>query len=434
MHKTQLKKNLNFPMAFSLVVGMVIGSGVFFKATPVAKYSGSFFFIILAWTLGGIMSLAGALVAAEFSSRYPFTGGLYIYLEKLYGKTFAFLFGWMNTLIYTPAILSALSVLFADQIGSLTKISQFQHDLLAVLILTLIIFINVLGNKYGGIFQLVATILKLIPIFLIMVSGLLKPIELTYFESTEIATRNFGLAVLSTLWAYDGWLSVPNVAGEIKNAKKNLVLVLISGMIFVMGVYLIINISYINVLGISSLISSDNAINIISKSLFGNFGGVLISLGIIISIIGTLNGFALTGIRIPYAMAENNRFVFNETFKKLHPITATPINSTILIFIISLLYIFTRSFNRLTDLAMFSTWIFYVFFFIGIFIVRKREGKNKDGYNTFLYPLTPLIAIISGAYIVINNIISNPVDSIFSILLTLIGLPIYYIFVNKKRL
>lgn len=432
MEQVQLKRNLNIWMALSLVVGMVIGSGVFFKATPVARFSGNFFLIFLAWFLGGIMSLCGALVAAEFSSRYPHTGGLYVYLEQIYGKTVSFLFGWMNTLIYTPAILSALSVLFADQIKNLIKINQIVHDLLALSILSLVIVVNIIGNKYGGSLQLLATILKLVPIFLIIIFGLARPISLVNFCETREFTENFGLAVLSTLWAYDGWLSVPNVAGEMKNPKRNLVVVLIFGMMFVMTVYILINIAYINVLGILKLAASDNAINLISLSLFGKIGSFLIAIGIIISIVGTLNGFALTGIRIPFAMATNEHFVFNNIFSKLHCRFATPINSTLLIYFISVLYIFTRSFNRLTDLAMFSTWIFYILFFTGIFIVRKREGKNQDGYNTFLYPITPLIAILSGVYIVLNNIFSNPIDSIFSILITLVGLPIYWAFVRKK--
>lgn len=136
------RKNLNIWMVLFLVVGMVIGSGVFFKATPVAKYSGSFAFIFFAWLLGGVMSLCGALVAAEFSARYPHTGGLYVYLEKIYGNKISFLFGWMNTLIYTPAILSALSVLFADQVSSMLNANQMMHDILALSILTAIVIIN----------------------------------------------------------------------------------------------------------------------------------------------------------------------------------------------------------------------------------------------------------------------------------------------------
>jgi len=427
-----LKKNLNIWMALSLVVGMVIGSGVFFKATPVAKYSGSFTFIFFAWLLGGVMSLCGALVAAEFSARYPHTGGLYVYLEKIYGNEISFLFGWMNTLIYIPAILSALSVLFADQVSSMLNANQMVHDILALSILTAIVIINVIGNKYGGALQLLATVLKLIPLFLIILFGLIRPIEAENFASYGHFTKNFGLAVLSTLWAYDGWLSVPNVAGEMKNAKKNLVLVLIFGMLFGIVVYLLVNIAYINVIGIGKLATVENATNLISEKLFGQIGKVLISLGIIISIVGTLNGFALTGIRIPYAMATNQRFIANNVFSKLHPRFATPVNSSILVYILSLLYIFTRSFNRLTDLAMFSTWIFYVLFFTGIFIKRKREGKNKEGYNTFLYPITPLVAIFSGLYVLVNNIFSNPTDSIFSVLITLLGLPVYFLFVKKK--
>lgn len=433
MNEMHLKKNLNIWMALSLVVGMVIGSGVFFKATPVAKYSTSFLLIFLAWFLGGVMSICGALVAAEFSSRYTKTGGLYVYLDKIYGKEISFLFGWMNTLIYTPAILSALSVLFADQVTNFLGKTQLIHDIIAILILTVVILVNIIGNKYGGILQLAATVLKLIPIVLIILFGLIRPFESSSFVTITNTTRNFGLAVLSTLWAYDGFLSVPNVAGEMKNAKKNLVLVLIFGMLFVMLVYILINLSYVNVIGIEKLAFSDNAIGLISNKLFGKVGSFLISIGIIISILGTLNGFALTGIRIPYAMAKNRHFVFNEFFSSLHERFATPINSSILIYILSILYIFTRSFNRLTDLAMFSTWIFYVLFFFGLFLIRKRYGKNDGGYNTFLYPLTPLVAILSGLYILINNIISNPMDSIFSILITLIGFPVYIIFVNKAK-
>lgn len=183
-----LKKNLNIWMALSLVVGMVIGSGVFFKATPVAKYSGSFTFIFLAWFLGGVMSLCGALVAAEFSARYPHTGGLYVYLEKIYGNEISFLFGWMNTLIYTPAILSALSVLFADQVSSMLNANQILHDILALgknedgyntflypitplvaIFSGLYILVNnIFSNPTDSIFSILVTILGL-PVYVIFV-------------------------------------------------------------------------------------------------------------------------------------------------------------------------------------------------------------------------------------------------------------------------
>lgn len=431
----QLKKEIGFSVALSLVIGTVIGSGIFMKPGKVIEYSGGSTMALWAWVFGGIITIAGGLTIAEVSTQIPKTGGLYVYLEEAYGKIWGFLSGWVQTVIYGPAIIGALGLYFGSLLAHLFAMEaqwKLPLGIIAILFLTIV---NSLGTKYGGYLQTAATVGKLVPIILIAVFGIWKGngqiLNMSSGVSTEIS---MGAAILATLWAYDGWMLVGFVAGEMKNPAKLLPRAIIGGLAVVTLAYLLVNVALLHVLPAAKIMAlGENAAGTAASVLFGDLGGKLISVGILISIFGCLNGKILAFPRVPYAMAERNQLPFSKVFSKIHRKYGTPVQATVMEIVIAIIMMIVSNPDRLSDIAIFSVYIFYIQAFFAVFILRRRNKGEKRPYNVPLYPFIPLLAIVGSGYVVISTIIDNPKDSLFAILLTLIGLPLYWFLKRKSE-
>jgi APA family basic amino acid/polyamine antiporter len=430
MSNSELKKEIGIIPALAIVIGMVIGSGVFFKPTAVFSATGAPGLGMFAWVLGGIISIAGGLTAAEISAAIPKTGGMVAYLEETYGDIWGYLLGWAQTVVYFPASIAALAIIFATQVDSLLGLSNGTLVPIAIIVTIFLIIMNCLGSKTGGVIQTVATAGKLIPLFAIIVLGLVKggggvvrlfPIT----AANHPIGTSLGSALVATMFAYDGWINVGAIAGEMKNPAKDLPKAIVGGLSLVMAVYIIINVAYLYVLPASTLAATATPAADVAKIIFGASGGKVITIGILISIFGALNGYILTGMRIPYAMALENKLPASNWLSKLNPTSKTPINSGILIGIISIILMFTGKFNQLTDLLIFVIWIFYVMTFYAVFVLRKKQPNLHRPYKVPLYPIVPIIAIVGGAYIIINTIVTQPLNAGLGILLTVIGFPVY---------
>lgn len=434
MKNTSLKKNITLIEAMAIVVGMIIGSGIFLKPGIVLQSAGSPLMSILAWITGGIITLASALTIAEIAAVIPKSGGLYVYLSELYGEAFGFLLGWVQTIISYPASVAAQAIAFATYANFFIPFTNIQQKIIAVSILAFILLMNVLATKFGGIIQTVATIGKLIPISAIIIFGLIMKTNLNSSTVTNVMTKGtgFGAAILGTLWAYDGWISVTNMAGELKNPEKNLPKVISIGVIFVIAVYAVFNIAIFNTLTTNQIISSKTPAADVANVLFGSNGGILITAGIMISVFGALNGYLMTGARIPFSMGEKKQLPFSNTIGKIHPKFNTPANSLIFESFIAIIYIMSGTFNTLTDLLVFVLWIFFTMGVCGVFLLRKRFPQEKGLYKVPFYPLTPIIGIIGGIYILVNTLIDSPKNSLVGIIITILGLPVYR-FINKNK-
>jgi basic amino acid/polyamine antiporter, APA family len=432
--KAELKKDIGFFAAMALVVGMVIGSGIFFKPGIVLFNTGSATLGLTAWIIGGIITLTAGLTIAELAAAIPKTGGLYIYLEETYGKLWGYLFGWVQTIIYGPGTIAALGIIFITQATLFVPMGETTQKLAAIGIVAFITFINALGTKYGGNLQSVFTAAKLVPIALITVMGLL------YSSNGQIVAEpaitggaGLGAAILATLWAYDGWIAVGYVAGEMKDPGRTLPRAIVGGLGLVMLVYVSINVALLHVLPAGVLAASKTPAADVSKVLFGTGGASLIAIGILISIFGTLNGYILTGARIPFTMGERGLLPFSNFLGQLHPRFNTPIPAMIVQAILASLFILSGSFNRLTDLAVFVIYFFFTMGFVAVFILRKREPNLLRPYRVPGYPVVPIIAILGGVYILVNNLITNPMDSMLGIGLTLLGIPVYWYMTKKNE-
>ena len=417
--------------AISLVIGCAIGSGVFVKPGKVLLAAGTSNGALLAWVLAGVMSLAGGLTIAEIAFRIPRTGGVYTYFGEIYGKTAGFMNGWIQILIYGPGLMAALSAYFGVLFVQFWNLPDSYQVPVALIALYFLALVNATSVRGSARISEITTALKLLPIAIIGIAGIFmggEPIFGVSLPESMPKGAGMGAAVLACLWAYDGWMNVANIAGEIKNPARNLPRAIVIGIFTIMGAYLLVNLSLFHVLD-KGLIATLNAkaAGAASEQLFGPVGGKLISLGILVSIFGCLNGNILTVTRIPYAVACNGPFPFREQFARLHPRFQTPVFSVILKAFIATVMVLLMNPDRITDLAMFSMYLFYGFTFIGIFKIRKRFGIPGAGeYRIPFYPVVPLVAVAGCGYIVWGMLQQAPMDAAVSVGIALLGIPVYH--------
>lgn len=433
--KQEMKKSLGMLQGLALVVGMIIGSGIFLKPGVVLQNAGSPVMALIAWVVGGIVTLASALSIAEIAANIPKAGGLYIYLEDLYGPKWGFLLGWVQSIISYPASVAAQAIAFATYAANFVSMNTWEQRFLAIGILVFILTLNILSTKFGGFVQVAATIGKLVPIVAILATGFVKGMlpGAAGMSTVLIGKSATGAAILGTLWAYDGWIGVTNMAGEMKNPKKNLPRVISIGIIFVIAVYAVFNIVAFNTLPAAELAASDKPGFDVAQALFGEGGTIFLTIGIMISVFGALNGYLMTAARVPQAMAARGQLPMAKVIGAVHPKLGTPTNALIMQSVLAVIYILSGSFNTLTDMLIFVLWIFFVLGVVGVFILRKRGLSDKNGYRVPLYPMVPLVGALGGSFILVSTLISAPTLSLIGIGITLVGLPVYYLLQKKNK-
>ncbi|AJQ28179.1 APC family permease [Pelosinus fermentans] len=426
--QSNLQKNLGLMPAMALVIGMVIGSGIFMKSGSVILAAGDSTMALMAWVLGGGITLAAGLTVSELGVQIPKTGGLYTYLNEVYGKMWAYLYGWMQTVIYGPATIGALGLYFSSLLLPFFGISEEFRLPIAVGSVFFMTGVNCLGTKYGGFIQTVATIGKLIPIALIVIFGLWKGNgQVLGMTSGVTPPLGMGAAVLATLWAYDGWVGVSFVAGEMKNPAKQLPKAIVFGLGIVIIAYLTMNIAIMHVLPAAEIAALGKmAASTTAGLLFGEMGGKIISIGILVSIFGALNGYILTNGRVPYAMALNEQLPASSILAKVPASVGAPVNAMLLEASLATALMIFWDPDSLTDIAMFVMWTFYVSAFIAVFILRKRYPNAKRSYSVPGYPIIPMIAILGAFYIIASMFMNKPMDAMVAIGITVVGLPVYW--------
>lgn len=438
--RIEMKKSVGFLQGLAIVVGMIIGSGIFLKPGIVLNDAGSPVMALIAWVLGGVVTLCSALSIAEIASNIPRAGGLYTYLEELYGEKVGFLLGWVQSVISYPASVAAQAIAFATYSAVFLPESYGQSVWaqrgLALAVMAFVLVMNILSTRCGGVIQVVATVGKLVPIVAILGFGLFSGMApgVSGLSTALIGEGGGGIgaAILGTLWAYDGWIGVTNMAAEMKEPKKNLPKVISIGIIFVIIVYALFNIVLFNALPGEHLVGSDTPGADAAVALFGDGGAAFLTIGIMISVFGALNGYLMTAARVPQAMAEKNQLPMSKVLGKLHPKFTTPANALIMQAILAVVYILSGSFNFLTDLLIFVLWIFFTLGVVGVFVLRKRGLSDKENYRVPLYPVTPIIGITGSVFILGSTVIDDPGRSLLGLGVTLLGIPVY-LWLKKKK-
>lgn len=432
--KLKLKRSMNVFEGMMYVIGLVIGSGVFLKPAVVLKNMDSTGAAILMWIAGGVITTAAALTIAEIAGYIPKVGGLYTYLSELYNEVIGFLFGWVGTFINVPGSAAAVAIACATFATFFIPMTGVQQKILAISLVVLLTIAQIISTRYGVWLQTLATIGKLLPIAAISIYGLMHGTVQISMESVgHIKTAAPGIALLGVLWAYDGWLSVCTLADDMKRPEKDLPKAVISGVAFVMIVYVAFNAAIFFVLpGDVAANSSKIGVDVCVK-LFGTGGATFITIGMMLSVFGTLNGLVTCGSRYTFAMAERKHLPGSKTLCAIHPKLGTPINALMLQSVVTILYILTGTFNSITDLIVFALWIFYTLGIIGVFILRKKMTHNPKLYHVPLFPIIPIIGILGGVYLMFATVKDSPTSAMLGLGLTLIGLPVYYYCKMKNK-
>ena len=438
MENKQLQKSLGVGAALSTVVGMVIGGGVFFKPQAVYTLTGGAPGLgMLTWVLAGIVTIAAGLTAAEVSAAIPKTGGMMVYIEEIYGKKLGFLTGWMQSVLFFPATIAALAVMFGQQSAGLLGNDGLSLPL-ALGVILLIAVLNTLGSKTSGAIQTISTVGKLLPLALIIVFGFIKgngnnPIVQPMVAEGLSPMSVIGQVLIAILFAYDGWINVGAIAGEMKNPGKDLPKAIVGGLSLVMAVYVVINLAYLWVLPADQLMNYASPASAVAEQIFGPMGGKFVTVGILVSVFGALNGYLLTGPRITYTLgaAKTLPAMLGKLSKN-----GSPVNATLAMAVLSCLYALSGQFNLLTDLSIFAVWVFYTLTFIGVIKLRKDQPNLHRPYKVPLYPIVPIVAIACGVFVVVNQLflsgMTNTMISLGGLVITLLGLPVYSV-MNKKR-
>lgn len=427
-----MKRQISFGQALATVVGTVIGGGVFFKIGSISHETGTSSLTLFVWILAGIVSIASGLTVSEIAAALPVTGGSIKYIEYTYGKVWGFLFGWAQMLVYFPANIAALSVIFGQQFVVLFNLPAKYATLIGLLLAIFLMGLNFISTKFSTRMQSVMTILKAIPIALIVIFGLFNSskVDINLFPLSAGHNTSFwtGLSggLLAALFAYDGWINVTNLAGEIEKPEKNLSRAIIIGLSAITLIYVLVNYAFLTALPFKEIIGNQNTAYLASLKLFGSLGGELVTIGILISVYGAINGFMLTGMRIPYTLAKNKMLPFSDKISRTNVNTGVPTLSALIILVVSLIMILLGTFDLLTNMLVFVMWTFTTLISIAVVILRYREPKLERPYVVPWYPIVPIISIGGGLFIVISTVINEFWLSITGIGLTLLGLPIYY--------
>ena len=429
----KLQKSLGLSAALSTVIGMVIGGGVFFKPQAVYTLTGGAPGLgMIAWFIAGVLTITAGLTAAEVSAAIPKTGGMMVYIEEIYGKKLGMLTGWMQSVLFFPATIAAIAVMFGNQTCLLLGLNENLIIPITIFTILFICFLNTLGSKTSGMIQTISTIAKLVPLFIIVVFGFIKG-NGNNSIFTPIVAENLspmsiiGQVLIAILFAYDGWINVGALAGEMKNPGKDLPKAIVGGLSAVMAVYLIINVAYLWVLPANELTVANPAAAIAAK-LFGDMGGKIVTAGILISVFGCANGYLLTGPRVLYTLGQQKSIPGYKTISVLNK-NNVPANATLIMAVLASLYALSGQFDLLTDLSMFAIWSFYVLTFIGVIKLRKSQPDLYRPYKVPMYPVIPCIAIAGGLFVVLNQLLfagmTNTIISLAGVVVTLIGLPLY---------
>ena len=434
--KSELKPELGLISAMSIVVGVVLGAGAFMKPPAVLAAAGDSTLALWAWALGGLFSAAGGLTLCELGAMFPRTGGVYVYLEEVFGEKLAFLYGWMITFLFGPATVGALAGYFSSVFCLIFDIPGNYLPVVSGGVLAFVTFVNSISVTAAGRVQMIATACKLVPILLLVVFGLWKGngqvLGMTCAGAG--AATSFSVAVLATLFAYDGWAQVASLGGEIKNPAKILPRAIIGGLSFLVVVYLAINVALLKVLPADQMVAlGHDASTIAAQKLFGLTGGNMISVGIMIAMIGGLNGYIMTLSRVLYSMGVRGHMPGSRLWSKIDSDSNTPVCAIVFLVAASFVYNLLFDADRLSNIASFSNWIFYMLTFIAVIVARRTFAHLPRPYKVPLYPLTPALAICGALYVFYGMIMAEPLNAFFSIALTLAGLPVFWYMAEREE-
>jgi len=424
----------------SIVIGGVIGSGIFLVPKDIAAAVQVPLLILAVWVVGGLLSFFGALSFGELGASLPEAGGAYVFLRESYGKMIAFLFGWTLFLVIDSGAIATLTVAFSSKyLTQLISLSPFAQKVVSVAFLLFLVIVNYAGVRWGANLQNLLTVIKfgalvgICGVIFIFAKGqasnFVSPSPKTF---TGNLVGSFGIALVASLWAYKGWDSSTYSAGETKNPQRNIPLGIFIGTAACVVIYLLAQLAYLYVLPAAAIATSDRIAANAMAIVVGPAGATIISFIILFSIMGATNQNFLCSPRVYYAMAKDR--IFFKQLAAVHPKFLTPHFSIIAMGVWSMvLILFLGTFERLFTYVIFGQWIFFGLTVAAVIILRKKRPDLPRPYKTWGYPVTPIIFILAALYISINSLITQFWNAMAGLGIILLGLPFYFYWKSKSK-
>jgi len=449
----ELKRDLGLWSAVAIVVGTVIGSGIFIVPQSMVRLVGTPGMVFVVWVAGGLLSLAGALSYAELAAALPQAGGEYVYLNEGYGPFWAFVYGWTQSVVAKSGSIAILATGFFQYFANFWP--ELEHVFLTVplplgahgapleirygqLLAMVLIFslgvLNYFGVKVGGDVQVAVTVLKVASIAVIIVIGLGwgHPDAARHAPAlARLTVLGFFAALVKSLWAYDGWNNVSMVASEIRKPQRNLPLALIWGTVSVIAIYILVNLAYFHVLSPDQVAGTNRVAATMMRQIVGPTGANLVAIAAMLSMFAALNGSILSGARVPYALARGGYF-----FAPLARVNAAHHPPGVAIMGLSIwgmVVVLSGTYDQLLDYVIFASWILYGMTAATVLVLRRKRPDLVRPYKTIGYPVVPVLFVIMAAAIVISALYNSPRESLLGLALILAGLPFYFHWRKQRR-
>ena len=432
----RLPRRLGLISAIAVLVGTTIGSGIFRVPATIAAEVGTVGSIALLWIVGAIVAVFGALTLAELAALFPRSGGIYVFLREAYGPLPAFLFGWTELLVIRPSALGALAILFAEYTGHFfPQLGTVGERVLAAAAIALLAATNVRSVDWGALVANVTTAAKVLALtgvaLLVFVFGNLSSGALAQpIQWSPTTWGGFGVALISVMWAYDGWADLTFVSGEVKDPERTLPRALLGGVALIVVIYLLVNLAYLWVLRVDEMVGAKLVAADAANRVFGPAGAGVISALVMLSAFGALNGSTLTGPRILYAMADDR--LFFKPIAHVHPRFRTPDAAIILCSLLGIAYVSIRGFERLANDFILGIWPFYALAVGAVFILRRKHPDMERPYRTLGYPLVPLVFLIGSVLMLANSLVRDPKPTLIDFGIILLGIPVYYVWRGRR--
>jgi basic amino acid/polyamine antiporter, APA family len=433
----QLRRTLSFGDLIFIVVGTVIGSGIFLTPGAVVRDAGSGGMALAAWIVGGVLSLLGALTFAELGAANPESGGLYTYLRDAFGSLPAFLYGWTMFLVIGSGSLATLAAAFPRYVSVFVPLSDTGSRGVAVLMIALVTALNVRGTRQSADVQGIATIVKAGVIVLIAVALIARGDAVRAGDwwpaRISVATvRDAVTAMVGVLWAYEGWQYVTFSAGETLDPQRTFARGMVVGTAALVGIYVVANVGYFSALGVAGVAASSRVASDATRLVAGDVAAKGLAAVILVSIFSAANGLTLTLPRLFFAMARDR--VFFARLAAVHPSFGTPAAAIVSTAVWSAVLVLSGTFEQLLTYVVFMSWLWFALAAAAIFVYRRRDPDAPRPFRTPGYPIIPIAFILAALLIVVNTVVVRPLQSTIGLGFALLGVPIYRIWAGRARL
>ena len=441
--EVELARELGLFDTINIVIGTIIGSGIFLVPSEIARAVHTPGWMLGVWVIGGVLSMLGALSLAELGAAIPDAGGIYSFITRAFGRLWGFLCGWMLFTVATSGSIATLAAAFPIYLGAFIPLNPTTAKVAGVVAIVVLTWINAIGVKNGARVGNVLTALKVGGLVIMVAVIFLLPgptkeaaaataAAAPQLPAGPVPMAAVGVALVAVLWAYEGWHDVSFTAGEIRDPQKNFPRAAIGGVAIVITLYLLANLAYLSVLSPAEIAATDKVALLAMTRVTGEWGGKLMTAAILCSMLGAMNALILAGPRAYYQMAKDK--LFFDRVSRVHPRWRTPVEALIFQGLWStFLVLFIGGFSQLFTYVIFGGWIFYALAVLSVIALRKKEPGLHRPFRVPGYPVVPILFALTAFAIVVNTLVETPREALYGLAFIALGIPVYYVQLAWRR-